>query len=333
MPTTLALVGGAHIHTPGFINAIKKRGDAIRVKSVWDHDLERAKKRAAALNATVVEDFNEIYKDAEVSAVIICSETDLHEKLIGPAAMAKKHIFAEKPLGLGAKDSAAMADAIEKAGVMFQTGYFMRGQPAHQFIKQAIEAKHFGKITRARGSNCHGGAINGWFDTEWRWMADPKRSGVGGFGDLGTHMLDLLMWWLGDVATCTATLDKGTARYGDCDELGEGLIRFNSGVIATLAASWDDIANPVSVQIAGTEGHAAIVNGKVHFESKHVQGSDIKKPLEKLPDAVPAGFEAFLDAVTGKKVDLVPVREAAARVAVMEAMYQAAQQQKSMKPQ
>jgi predicted dehydrogenase len=164
-------------------------------------------------------------------------------------------------------------------------------------------------------------------------MADPKRSGIGGFGDLGTHMLDLLMWWLGDVATCTAVVDTGTARYPDCDELGEGLIRFTSGVIATLGAGWDDVANPVTVEIAGTEGHAVIMNGRVFFQSKQVEGSDIKKPVEKLPEAVPAGFEAFLDAVSGKKVDLVAPREAAARAAVMEAMYQAAQQQKSMKPQ
>src|SRR6476661_1191983 len=146
--TTIAFVGCAHIHTPGFIKAIKKRDD-IKVKSVWDHDAERAKKRADELGAKVVEDFRTIYADGDVKGVVICSETNRHEQLVAPAAAAKKHIFAEKPLGISAKDAHAMADAIEQAGVMFQTGYFMRGQPVHQFIKQAIDAKHFGKITRA----------------------------------------------------------------------------------------------------------------------------------------------------------------------------------------
>jgi len=44
--TTIAFVGCAHIHTPGFIKAVQKRDD-IKVKSVWDHDPTRAKKRAA----------------------------------------------------------------------------------------------------------------------------------------------------------------------------------------------------------------------------------------------------------------------------------------------
>src|SRR5205814_10649386 len=126
-------------------------------------------------------------------------------------------------------------------GVKCQTGYSTRGRPVHQFITQSIGAKQYGKITRARASNCHSGALGGWFDTEWRWMADPKQSGVGGFGDLGTHHLDLLMWWLGDVASCTAAIDSGTARYPDCDELGESLFPFKSGYTGTLAAAWGDL--------------------------------------------------------------------------------------------
>jgi hypothetical protein len=50
---TLALVGAAHIHTPGFIDLLKTRND-VRVKSVWDHDSARAAQRAKELNAEVV---------------------------------------------------------------------------------------------------------------------------------------------------------------------------------------------------------------------------------------------------------------------------------------
>ena len=328
---TLALIGGAHIHTPGFIKAIKKR-DNLKVKSVWDHDAARAKSRADDLGAAVLGDINEICKDKEIDAVIICSETHRHRELVAAAASAKKDLFAEKPLGLGAEDAHAMAEEIEKAGVKFQTGYFMRGQPMNQFVKQKIDDGSFGKITRARVCVCHGGALGGLFDGEWRWMADLKQAGVGGFGDLGTHGLDLLMWWLGEVATCGAMIDNGTKRYPDCDELGEGVIRFNSGAIGTLAGSWDDVANPVMTQICGTEGHLLICNGKLYFQSKKSEGSDIKKEWTDLPAAKNAGFEAFLDAVEGKDADLVKPREAAARSAVMAAMYESAKRQPWLKP-
>src|SRR5215212_3172169 len=127
MPT-LALIGCAHIHTPGFIKAMKARPD-VKVKSVWDHDRARAEKRAGELDAKVVDDAKAIFDDRDVAAVVICSETNRHVDLVAPAAAAKKDLFVEKPLGLGAKDAYAMADAIDKAGVKFQTGYFMRGNP------------------------------------------------------------------------------------------------------------------------------------------------------------------------------------------------------------
>jgi predicted dehydrogenase len=324
--TTLAFVGCAHIHTPGFIKAIGKRPEEVKVKSVWDHDADRAKKRAAELGAKVVDEPKQIFGDGDVNGVIICSETDRHEPLVLAAAQAKKAMFVEKPLGLTARDANVMADAIEKAKVVFQTGYFMRGLPRNLFIKQKIADGAFGTITRLRFSNCHSGALGGWFDTEWRWMADVKQAGVGGYGDLGTHGLDILMWWMSEngVDNCTAAIADGTARYPNCDEFGEGILRFKGGAIATLAAGWDDVSNPMQFEIAGTEGHAIAFNEQVFFQSKHEKDSDIKKPWTTLPAAKPAGFEAFLDAVGGKPAELVSAREAASRSAVMEALYQSA---------
>ncbi|MFO7632056.1 MAG: Gfo/Idh/MocA family oxidoreductase, partial [Caldilinea sp.] len=139
----LALIGAAHIHTPGFIKRILARDD-VRVSSVWDHDAARAERRAAELGATVVSDPASIWDDASVKAVLICSETDRHEPLVMEAAAAGKHLFVEKPLGMGRADATRMADAIETAGVIFQTGYFMRGQPVHQFLREQIRLGHFG---------------------------------------------------------------------------------------------------------------------------------------------------------------------------------------------
>lgn len=323
--TTIAFVGCAHIHTPGFVRLVSSRED-VRCKSVWDHDAARAEKRAAELGAEVVADFADIYADPEIDAVIVCTETNLHSSVVLPGAAAKKHLFVEKPLGVTGEDGWKMAAAVEASGVIYGTGLFMRGYPTHLFIKHQIEAGAFGKITRARGSNCHSGALGHWFDTDWRWMADPKQSGVGGFGDLGAHMLDILLWLLGDVTEVTAQVDEGTGVYPGCDEIGEGLLRFKSGAIGTLAAGWDDLADPMTLLVSGTEGFAAVINGELFFKSKHVEGADGKTPWTDLPAAVPASLDAFLDAVGGGSADaLVTVREAAYRGAVMAALYAGAE--------
>lgn len=327
---TVALVGGAHIHTPSFVELVKKRDD-VRVKSVWDHDPARAQKLAKELNAQVVPDVKAIWSDPEIVAVVIYSETNLHHELVLAAAKAGKHMFAEKPLGITGRESLAMAGAIQKANVLFTTGYFMRTEPIHLFLKDEIAKGHFGKITRVRGSNCHSGSLGGWFDTDYRWMADPKIAGVGAFGDLGTHKLDILMWLVGDVAAVTADIKVVTGRYKDCDECGEGLLQFKDGVIATLAAGWVDIEDPVQLLISGTDGHAVVVDGHLYYKSKHVPGTDSKEPYTKLPPAPKPPMQQFLAAVAGSKLEpLVSPGEAAARVVVMEAMYKAAHERRWM---
>jgi predicted dehydrogenase len=216
--------------------------------------------------------------------------------------------------------------------VLFTTGYFTRTDPKYLFLKDEIAKGNFGKITRVRASNCHGGSLEGWFDTEWRWMADPKVSGVGGFGDLGTHKLDILMWMLGDIEAVTADIKAVTHHYGDCDESGEALMRFRNGVTGTLAAGWVDVDDPVQFLVSGTEGHATIINGDLFYKSKKVAGADGKQPFKQLPPASPAPLQQFLDAASGaKNQPLVTPREAAARVVVMEAMYRAAKRREWVK--
>ena len=330
---TIALVGGAHIHVPGFIDLVKKRND-VKVKSVWDHDRPRAEKRAKELNAQPVSDVKEIWSDPEIAAVIIFSETNRHLDLVLAAAKAGKHMFVEKPLGINSKESLAMAEAIEKAHLLFSTGYFMRTDPKHLFLKIEVSKGNFGKITRVRGSNCHSGSLGGWFDTEYRWMADPKIAGVGAFGDLGTHKLDILMWLLGDVESVTADVKNVTGRYDGCDETGEALLQFKSGIIGTLAAGWVDVDDPVQLLISGTEGHAVVVDNHLYYKSKRVPGTDGKDPYTNLPSASRPPMHQFLDAVAGAKDQpLVSPREAAARVMVMEAMYRAAREKKWVKVQ
>ena len=321
----VALVGAAHIHTPGFIKRLKERSSDVTVTCVWDHDDERAKRRAAELNVPAIRNVNKIWTDPEIQAVVICSETDRHKKLVLSGAGAKKHMFVEKPLGMGSADSYAMASAIEQMGLIFQTGYMMRTRPIQLFIKDQIEKGNFGKITRVRYSVCHQGALAGWFDTEWRWMANPTESGVGGFGDLGTHGLDILLWWMGEIESATGQILTAINKYPECDEFGEGMLKFKNGAIGTLAGSWVDVANPIEFQVAGTEGHAYVQNGQLFFQSTKVEGADGKSPWTQLPAALNSPLDNFLDAVSGKTdLPLVKPREAAYVCSVTEAIYQGA---------
>jgi predicted dehydrogenase len=329
--TSIALVGCSHIHVPGFTGTLAGRED-VRVKWAWDPDPARVAKWGGVVGARTAGSVGEILADPEVKGVVVLSETNRHRELVAAAVEAGKHLFVEKPLGITGEESRAMAEAIERAGLLFTTGYFMRTDPRILFLREQVGKGAFGRITRAAAWNCHSGSLAGWFDEKpgnvaetWRWMADPKVAGVGAFGDLGTHSLDLLMWLLGPVESVTAEVRPVTGRYGDCDETGTAMLRMKDGVVATLVAGWVDVANPVTLQIAGTEGHAVIVRDQLLFESKHVPGSTLSSPVKGLRAGPEQPLLQWVDAVGGAAGQpLVTPREAAARVAVMEAAYQSA---------
>ncbi len=324
-----AFLGVAHIHTPGFIKMIGARDD-VRCKYVYDHDAQRAQKRADELGASVA-DIETILADAEVTSVVICSETRLHTELVERAAKAGKHLFVEKPLATTDADATRMAHAIEKAGVVFQTGFFMRSGPVNKFIKAQVEAGHLGTVTRMRYTNCHGGALGGWFDDEWRWIADKTEAGGGGFADLGAHALDIVLWCLsptcGPVVKSCATLGNATGRYGDLsqiDEWGAGLITFESGAVGIIEAGWVDPKYSAPIEVHGTEGQILIHDGKLFFYSEHVEGADGSEWTD-LPAKSPHAFELFWNKLEGADVALVSAQEAAQESRVMAQMYSAAE--------
>jgi predicted dehydrogenase len=327
-PVRLALLGAAHMHTPMFLDMLKTR-ENVAVASVWDHDSARAEKHAARCGAKPVKTPAEILGDRSIAGVVVLAETSLHAELAIPAAQAGKHVFLEKPIGVGAKDAAAIAQALEKARVVFTSGYHLRTNPKHLFVKENIAQGNLGRIVRAHCSFANDCLLQGEFDRECKWTVDRKWGGLGAFADIGTHALDLLMWLLGDVEAVSAELSPVSARYPGCDELGQGLIRFKSGVTGTISASWVEPANPVGLLVSGTEGHACMFNERLYLRTAKVRGADGARPWGKLPPGPDHPLLQFVDAVAGQQgLPLVAPREAATRVAVMEALYQSARERR-----
>ena len=322
---TTAFLGVAHIHTPGFIKTILARPD-IACKYVYDHDPSRAQKRAGELQAQIA-DLDTILGDDEVTSIVICSETRHHRELAVAAARAGKNLFIEKPLAIGIEDTNAIEAAVEAAGVVFQTGFFMRGWAPNRFIKAQVEAGNLGTITRMRYTNCHAGALKGWFDEEWRWIADKAEAGGGGLADLGAHALDIVLWCLsptcGEVVKSCATLGNATGRYGDLaqiDEWGAGMLTFASGAVGIVEAGWVDPNYSAPVEVHGTKGQILVHDDKVFFASELVEGADGGQ-WNDLPPGGPHAFAAFWDKLEGKDEPLVSIEEAARESRVMAQLY------------
>lgn len=324
---TLALVGGAHIHTPNFANRMAD-SSIVSTKYIWDPSRETAEERRDITGGEVVDDPDIIFEDPDVDGIVICSQTNLHADLIPPASAASKHMFVEKPVGLNGDEARTIAEEVNRAGVIFQTGYFMRSSGVNQKIKSLLKEGALGEITRLRLSNVHSGAIGGWFDTDWYWMTDTEQAGVGAFGDLGSHVMDLLLWFMeGDShKACTGYVNEVLERYPTSDEYGEGMVTFESGAVATIAGGWVDHANPNQIEISGTEGHLRVTNGELYLRipEKEIDASD---PWTDLPEDHKHPLELFFDAVAGESgLPLISADEAAEVNRVITAIYNAHEQ-------
>jgi len=309
---TLAMVGGAHIHAPDFANRMS-RTDNVHTKYVWDPNPDTARARQEVTGGEIAESPEIIYSDPGVDGVIITSQTKLHTDLVLPAVNAGKHVFIEKPVGMNGAEAEEIATAINNAGVIFQTGYFMRSSGVNQKVRSLVQNGDLGDITRLRLSNVHSGVIGGWFDTDWRWMTEPEEAGVGAFGDLGSHVFDLLLWFMeGDnPKACTGYIDSVIGRYPNSDEYGEGMVTFESGAVATVAAGWVDHANPNQIEISGTKGHLRVTNGNLYLQIPEMD-LEASEPYTDLPESWKHPVEIFFDAVAGtNQAPLISANEAA----------------------
>ena len=160
-------------------------------------DLERT--RAESLAATVpdcraVTDPAEVFKSADVDAVIISAVNSALSTLTGDAIRAGKHVLVEKPVAFRASEAEALLALAQEKRVLVRTGYNHRFHPAFQKARELADSGALGPLMFIRARYGHGGRAG--YDREWR--ADPKLSGGGELIDQGVHLIDLARWFLGD---------------------------------------------------------------------------------------------------------------------------------------
>jgi myo-inositol 2-dehydrogenase/D-chiro-inositol 1-dehydrogenase len=104
-------------------------------------DVNESAARACAQQFNIPEaaaDHRAILDRTDISAVVICSSTDTHTRIIEDTAAARKHIFCEKPIDTDlARIDRALA-AIQQAGVLLQVGFNRRFDPNFSRIRRAI---------------------------------------------------------------------------------------------------------------------------------------------------------------------------------------------------
>src|SRR5947209_18569415 len=96
----------------------------VMVADVFEENARLCAKRYAIPFAT--QDYHAILDRPDIEAVMICSSTDTHARIIEEAAQAGKHIFCEKPIALDLSTIDRALDAVKHADVKLQIGFNRR---------------------------------------------------------------------------------------------------------------------------------------------------------------------------------------------------------------
>lgn len=227
--------------------------------------------------ATATRDWRELAADPRVQAVSIAAPNFLHREMGVELAKAGKHIWIEKPVGLGTEDARAVADAVKDAGVQGAVGFNYRNAPAVAAAREMVRHGELGSITHGRFRFFSDYAAHPEGALTWRY--ERQRGGSGVLGDLAAHGLDLAWYLLGDIdalvadtaiflaerarPTGAATTGHTRATGGEMgpveneDYVG-ALLRMASGARVVLEASRIAVAeqNNYGFEVHGTRGAA-----------------------------------------------------------------------------
>lgn len=154
-------------------------------------------------------DYRALLAHPGLDGVIIATPDDEHMAMTLDAIREGLHVLCEKPLANSATDARRMLGAAEAAGVKHMVMFTWRWQPHFQYVKAILDEGSLGRIYRAQFSFITSFAL----DRNYQWRMDPARAN-GVVGDLGSHMIDIGNWMLGEVAGVSADLGTAWSRDG-----------------------------------------------------------------------------------------------------------------------
>lgn len=206
-------------------------------------------------------DYQLLLKDPDVDAVIIALPTHLHLQCAKQAAEAKKHIFLEKPIARNAEEAKEIISTAQKNSVKLMIGYPMRFNTAFNALKEKLANGTLGDVEIANATYISSGPFfhraDGYSPVPVpEWWFNKELTGGGVLIDLGSHIINLLRWYFGEITDIKSYLKY---RYNlEQEDEATCLAKFESGTLAVMNLGWFSQQYQLSLNFAGSVKHAIL---------------------------------------------------------------------------
>ncbi|MFC0623890.1 Gfo/Idh/MocA family protein [Kribbella deserti] len=323
----VAIVGTGAI-AAAHAEALRAHPDRVRVVAAVDVDRDRAE--AFAKQWSIPAAVTALAEVDEYDLVHICTPPGSHVELSEQALAAGATVVVEKPLAtsLAAVDRLLAAEA-ESNGSVAVISQHRFGSGAER-LRNIITSETFGRPLIA---TCH---------TQWYrdaayfavpWRGSFEIEGGGPTMGHGIHQMDLLLAMLGEWQEVTA-LAARTSRDTGTEDVSMAMIRFNSGVLASVVNS---VVSPREVSHLRFDFEHATVDLEHLYgytdddftvtaapgHEDQVAAAWAEGPHGR-PSSHTAQVTAVLDALDNKTVPPVSLREARTTLELVAAIYRSA---------
>jgi predicted dehydrogenase len=234
-------------------------------------------------------------------------------------------VMVEKPMVTSSAHAYDLWRVVKKSGKLLAIAFQSSYTPEFEYLAAERERGTFGKVQ----------VISGWLSQSWlngtknSWRQEPEISGGGQMYDSGAHLFNALMWLMNEPVVEVACF------YDKCgspvDINGVAIARFQHGALASIAIGGNCPPFRTELQIQ-TDSHLIITDqygGKLE-----ISGRDGKRVYPHVRQNFEPNTQHgtphynFVRALQGKETLKAPVRYGVLLSALMDAMYESADQQK-----
>jgi predicted dehydrogenase len=198
--------------------------------------------------------YEQLLKDPEIDAVIIALPTHLHLKCATEAAENQKHIFLEKPIARNVEEAKEII-AAQKNSIKLMMGYPMRFATEFQQLKQKMNEGILGDVEIAQATYISSGPL--FHRAEGltpkpvpEWWFNKELTGGGALIDLGSHIINLLRWYFGEITEIKSHL--GYRFNMPFEDSAICLAKFENDTKAIITVGWFSQDYQLNIQLYGT---------------------------------------------------------------------------------
>ena len=279
----------------------------------------------------------ELIADQEIDVVDICTPNSYHCDLTVAALNAGKHVLCEKPLAPNASEIEKMIEAREQSGKKLMCAQHFRFRDDSKMIQ--AQAQAIAPVYHARSWMLRRNAL-----PVRDGFLMKQHSGGGACIDIGVHVLDLTLWFMGNPEPKSVTGISRTelakepgafSKWGDynpsvmdVEELAAAFIRFENGAVLILEVSWmlhhETEMEDMQVWLYGKQGG-------LHWPSCQKLTSDVQAKVHSnsILKPRPAGIEPhaqecleFAEAIVGNQAVPVPAEHSLQVMKILNSVYE-----------